>query len=371
MLASLAGFALALPRPIGSDFIAYLRYFGASGLFIAILACAVAGGWIALLRLRTKPVLADWMGAALALLTFAALAATHVSLPAIIAAAMHPIARLGDTYLALMVIVAIETILWTAGVHGPAMLAAIVTPVYLTMQMQNTHAFTLHAPLPYIVVVSLFLFVFPGGRRRDAAACGIARDLEGAAPAPRGTRDARAGNLQSQRAAALRRAGRLQSAFGSAVRLCSARPRNGNVRCRRGRIRIARRLLRAVIDPDVRLDIRCNARPARDRARRVQYRARNRDMVSVRARLRTPHSVVRHAPEERGCGRCGTMIEQICERFGIGGRVRDAAVAAYERTATFSYDAQRRVALNVLRAFLDEGIAESDLGGLDGIRLRR
>jgi PTS system cellobiose-specific IIC component len=31
------------------------------------------------------------------------------------------------------------------------------------MQMQNTHAFIVHAPLPYIVVVSLFLFVFPGG----------------------------------------------------------------------------------------------------------------------------------------------------------------------------------------------------------------
>jgi PTS system cellobiose-specific IIC component len=76
---------------------------------------------------------------------------------------MHPIARLGDTYLALLAIVLIETLLWTAGVHGPAVLAAIVTPVYLTMQMQNTHAFTLHAPLPYIVVVSLFLFVFPGG----------------------------------------------------------------------------------------------------------------------------------------------------------------------------------------------------------------
>ena len=76
---------------------------------------------------------------------------------------MHPIARLGDTYLALIAIVAIETILWTAGIHGPAMLAAIVTPVYLTMQMQNTHAFIAHAPLPYVVVVSLFLFVFPGG----------------------------------------------------------------------------------------------------------------------------------------------------------------------------------------------------------------
>jgi PTS system cellobiose-specific IIC component len=31
------------------------------------------------------------------------------------------------------------------------------------MQMQNTHAFAVHAPLPYVVVVSLFLFVFPGG----------------------------------------------------------------------------------------------------------------------------------------------------------------------------------------------------------------
>ncbi len=87
----------------------------------------------------------------------------HVSLSGAIATAMHPIARLGDSYLALVAIVAIETILWTAGVHGPAMLAAIVTPVYLTMQMQNTHAFTVHAPLPYVVVVSLFLFVFPGG----------------------------------------------------------------------------------------------------------------------------------------------------------------------------------------------------------------
>jgi PTS system cellobiose-specific IIC component len=116
-----------------------------------------------LARRYVRPKLADLLGALLAIATFAALSALHVSLFAVIAAAMHPIARLGDTYLALLAIVLIETLLWTAGVHGPAVLAAIVTPVYLTMQMQNTHAFTLHAPLPYIVVVSLFLFVFPGG----------------------------------------------------------------------------------------------------------------------------------------------------------------------------------------------------------------
>lgn len=160
---SVGGFVLALPWPVGPDPVAYLRFLGASGLFIAILSCGITGVWIALLRRRLSPAIADYGGALLGIATFAALAALHFSLPGAIAAAMHPIARLGDTYLALIVIVAIETILWTAGVHGPAMLAAIVTPVYLTMQMQNTHAFTQHAPLPYVVVVSLFLFIFPGG----------------------------------------------------------------------------------------------------------------------------------------------------------------------------------------------------------------
>lgn len=163
LVASVACFVLALPRPFGPDLIGWLRTLGASGLFIAILACGVTGGWIALARRRLRRRAADYAGAFLAVGTFALLLALHLSIPSAIAAAMQPIARLGDTYIALVVIVAIETILWTAGVHGPAMLAAIVTPVYLTMQMQNTHAFTVHAPLPYVVVVSLFLFVFPGG----------------------------------------------------------------------------------------------------------------------------------------------------------------------------------------------------------------
>ena len=163
LLGSVGGFALALPRPFGPDPIAYLRLLGAAGLFIAILACGVTAAWTLLARRRLRGAWAEYAGATLGICTFAALLALHISLPAAIAAAMHPIARLGDTYFALIAIVAIETILWTAGIHGPAMLAAIVTPVYLTMQMQNTHAFIAHAPLPYVVVVSTFLFVFPGG----------------------------------------------------------------------------------------------------------------------------------------------------------------------------------------------------------------
>jgi cellobiose-specific phosphotransferase system component IIC len=163
LVGSVTSFALSLPRPFGPEPIAYLRTLGASGLFVAIAVCGITAAWIALVRRRFASPAADWAGALLAILTFAALMASHFSLAGAISNAMHPIARLGDTYVALIVIVFIETLLWTAGVHGPAVLAAIVTPVYLTMQMQNTHAFTLHAPLPYIVVVSLFLFVFPGG----------------------------------------------------------------------------------------------------------------------------------------------------------------------------------------------------------------
>jgi lactose/cellobiose-specific phosphotransferase system IIC component len=163
LVGSAAAFALALPQPFGPNAIEYLRLLGAAGLFVAMLACGITAAWIALIRRRLRAPLADWLGALAATATFGALSLLHVSLPALIAAAMHPIANLGDTYLALVAIVVVETLLWTAGVHGPAVLAAIVTPVYLTMQMQNTHAFTVHEPLPYVVVVSLFLFVFPGG----------------------------------------------------------------------------------------------------------------------------------------------------------------------------------------------------------------
>jgi cellobiose-specific phosphotransferase system component IIC len=163
VVAAAASFAMALPRPFGPDPVTYLRVLGPSGLFIAILACGVTGAWIGLLRRRMPVSRAQWLGAGLGVATFGALLAGHVSLSAEIAAAMQPIAQLGDTYLALIVIVLVQTLLWSAGVHGPAVLAAIVTPVYLTMQFANTHAFVAHAPLPYVVVVSLFLFVFPGG----------------------------------------------------------------------------------------------------------------------------------------------------------------------------------------------------------------
>ncbi len=151
----LLAYLAALPSPQGS-FIEYLRLIGPSGLFLAL---GIAGAF----ALFAKVFRNAWAGAASVVVVCALLHVGHVSLTSAVEAMLKPLGTLGDTYVAFIVIVFIETLLWTFGMHGPALLAAVVTPVYLTLQMQNTTAFQAHAALPHIVVVSLFLFVFPGG----------------------------------------------------------------------------------------------------------------------------------------------------------------------------------------------------------------
>ncbi len=60
------------------------------------------------------------------------------------------------------------------------------------------------------------------------------------------------------------------------------------------------------------------------------------------------------------------MIELLCDRFEIGAPVRAAALRARERLRSVDYPAQARVKANVLRAFYDEGLNESDLAGSSG-----
>jgi cystathionine beta-lyase family protein involved in aluminum resistance len=60
------------------------------------------------------------------------------------------------------------------------------------------------------------------------------------------------------------------------------------------------------------------------------------------------------------------VIELLCDTFAIDERIRVAGTRAYERTRTLNYPAQGRVKARVLRAFLDEGVDESDLAGTSG-----
>jgi PTS system cellobiose-specific IIC component len=162
---SLVTFALALPRPISFvDPFGYLHRVGESGLFLAIIvALAVVGVCAALRRVVASGAIADACAAVLVVAIAGALFYAHVSVGNELIALLKPLGALGDTYAALLIITVVETLLWTFGIHGPATLAAIVFPVYMTLQLENTAAFGHHQPLPHIVVVSLFLFVFPGG----------------------------------------------------------------------------------------------------------------------------------------------------------------------------------------------------------------
>lgn len=60
------------------------------------------------------------------------------------------------------------------------------------------------------------------------------------------------------------------------------------------------------------------------------------------------------------------MITELCARFAIDARIADAGRRAQRRVAGVAYEAQKSVAALVLRAFADEGIAESDLHGSAG-----
>jgi PTS system cellobiose-specific IIC component len=160
--ATLAVFVLSMPHPRAAKISDYALALGASGLFLAIVVCLVTAGALALAR-RKLGAGRTWVGAlAVIAIAFAAFE-LHLSLARALGLAIEPLGSLGDSYTALLVITLLQAALWLVGIHGPALLAAVVTPIYLKLQFENTAAYSHGSPLPHIVVVSTFLFVFPGG----------------------------------------------------------------------------------------------------------------------------------------------------------------------------------------------------------------
>ena len=159
---TLAVFGLSLPHPHGATYEDYSLALGASGLFLAIVVALLTAGALSIARARFGQRYL-WTGA-LAIVGVAFIAfELHLSLAKALGTAIEPLGTLGDTYAALLIISVLQAALWLVGIHGPALLAAVVTPVYLKLQFANTAAALQHHPLPHLVVVSTFLFVFPGG----------------------------------------------------------------------------------------------------------------------------------------------------------------------------------------------------------------
>jgi PTS system cellobiose-specific IIC component len=159
---TLAVFLFSMPHPRAAKISDYALALGASGLFLAIVVALLTAGALSLARRRLGAG-RIWVGAAAIIgIAFAAFE-LHLSLAEALGAAIEPLGSLGDTYTALLVITLLQAALWLVGIHGPALLAAVVTPIYLKLQFANTAAYSHGTPLPHIVVVSTFLFVFPGG----------------------------------------------------------------------------------------------------------------------------------------------------------------------------------------------------------------
>jgi PTS system cellobiose-specific IIC component len=163
LAAAACAFGFALPRAAWKSFTVLAATLGTSGLFTAIVCCLAAAGAIVLVRRRVAGIAGTLAGLAAVAAFSAALFGAHVSIAALLAALLAPLGFLGDSFVALFLIAGIESLLWLFGIHGPALLAAIVLPVYLNFQVQNTAAFHNHQDLPHLVAVSTFMFVFPGG----------------------------------------------------------------------------------------------------------------------------------------------------------------------------------------------------------------
>ncbi|HZW53191.1 MAG TPA: hypothetical protein VFF00_04105, partial [Candidatus Elarobacter sp.] len=172
---AVAAFGLALPRDADAALAAFARTrapadlapvartLGVSGIFTAIVIALAVAGAFALGRARFGAARGAVAGALAVLAAFALLFAARLSPAGALATALAPLAALGDSFAALLIITTVESVLWLVGIHGPALLAALVFPVYLQLQVENTAAFAHHEPVPHLVVVSTFLFVFPGG----------------------------------------------------------------------------------------------------------------------------------------------------------------------------------------------------------------
>ncbi len=158
-----SAFTLSLPYAHAASFESLAKVLGSSGLFLAI---GIALVTVLVLRLARQALGARsgaFVGAVIVIGTAAALLGLGISLTAALSALIAPLGNLGDSLYALLLITLVETLLWTIGIHGPALLAAVVLPVYINLQVQNTEAIAHGEPLPHIVTVSMFLFIFPGG----------------------------------------------------------------------------------------------------------------------------------------------------------------------------------------------------------------
>lgn len=163
-IVSLAAFASGLTWPLASNLAAELGAISSTSILLGLVTTLVT---CEAFRQARKHVEGALLGHALATVAvavvFGGLALAHVTLGDLLLEVIRPLVSAGDTLPGLLLVVFFQTLLWTAGVHGPAFLSGIVTPVFLKALDENSQAIAAHRPPPHIVTIMLSIFYFPGG----------------------------------------------------------------------------------------------------------------------------------------------------------------------------------------------------------------
>jgi len=159
----LLAFVSALKWPLESNVAQELGDISSTSILLGLVVALAVGEILRFTVARAGAMPGLAAGAGLVVLIFGSLAAAHVSLGDALLTAIRPLVAVGDTLPGLLIVVFLQTLLWTAGVHGPAFLSGIVTPVFLKALDENGQAMLHHQAPPHVVTMMLASFYFPGG----------------------------------------------------------------------------------------------------------------------------------------------------------------------------------------------------------------
>jgi len=166
---SLAAFVVSMPLPIPRNPVLALGSLASSSLFLALIVGLVGAELFRhagrLIGNRIAATLAASIGMAVVFGGLAAaLAPSHHSIADVLLLYfIKPLIGVGNTLPVLLAIIFLQMLLWSTGVHGPAFLAAVTTPIFLGAIDQNGQALVHGQTPPNIVTLSFFAFVYPGG----------------------------------------------------------------------------------------------------------------------------------------------------------------------------------------------------------------
>ncbi len=161
----LGAFLLSLPpNVLRLNFEDFLGDISATSLFLALIVGLVTGEiqrWAD--RVFENEYVSIAVAAVVSAALFGGLALLHINIAVWLIRIVQPLILVGDTLPALLIVVFLQTILWSAGIHGPAFLAPLTTPVYLRALDLNAQAILHHQHPPFVVTLMIFTFVYPGG----------------------------------------------------------------------------------------------------------------------------------------------------------------------------------------------------------------